>query len=27
VRLPGPDGAPETIYEAGPGTHEFTGPA
>jgi alpha-L-rhamnosidase len=27
VRMPGPDGVPEAVYEAGPGTHEFTGPA
>jgi alpha-L-rhamnosidase len=26
VRMPGQDGVPETVYEAGPGTHEFTGP-
>jgi alpha-L-rhamnosidase len=27
VRMPGPDGVPGTVHEAGPGTHEFTGPA
>ena len=27
VRMPGPDGVLETVHEAGPGTHEFTGPA
>jgi alpha-L-rhamnosidase len=26
VRLPGPDGVPEAVYEAGSGTHEFSGP-